>query len=514
MNNGLHKIIPNLIIVLLLGSCYNNSHIRTQRILEPGDKVISSYGSANLYGPSTPHQSDDIGATGTSGLRAGLSYMKYRKGREEGFNIAYGSGGNAYKSFILGYDLRKVNRPLEARPYRSGIYAEFSKILSEGERIKDGEMIQLRPYLMSTTSATNDFYGGIHGLVSFGNIESSRTQYYWDGSHEVLDKTQYIYKPSALGAGLTVGNEMRLGDYLVQTQVDLSYISLRHELDENTYRMLRDDYFLDVEPLNKSGPYMSLGIAMCKAPVSQRNAIKMPLALINYQANSPTGQASLQFDPLTGEALQQKQGSEFLKFDPMTGELIQADPVVFDPLTGLPVTHNPPHSLLSPQERGLLLTKGLRIISLNGMLSSSVIQDIRSDGITVYRGPKVKPAVEIIPYRSIRSIQLEGGPRGFRKGVKSAMMGCGVCIALPLGVSVITGESDMFIIGLLTAPAVGLGTLVFSSLSPDKYKIQFIQTPNRVEDVTYKKHIFTNLVKIYLESGFPDYQITQIRSTP
>ncbi|MBC8377141.1 MAG: hypothetical protein H8E26_13945 [FCB group bacterium] len=486
-------------------------------MLQPGDKIISGYGSINLLGSDSQYESYDIRHGGVSGMRAGFSYLGYRKGFEQGASISYGGGSGSYNSLSIGYDIRKVMNTQQSRPYRYGLQTEFNHILPEiDQRIQGGTVIQLRPYLMSATSELIDLYGGVHGIMSFGDMQSRETIYDWSSSSFAGENYDYSYNVAALGLGVSIGSELRFGEFLLQSQIDASYLSQQHDVNEDDYLYLATlgNGNLELEPMRSSGLYVSLGMAIGRAPKSSQSRIKIPVGYMDTSPSMVTPESGLKFDPYTGMAIPQKSSPTTLKFDPYTGESLHSKPAAFDPYTGLPLENSTPHSLLSPQERSILLMKGLKIVSLNRTASNALIQDVKSNGIVIYRESHGQSILETIGYENIRNIQFEGGKRGFKKGMNSAMISCGLCIALPLSASLLTGEGELFFMGLLTAPAVGLGTLVVSSLQADRYNIHFNPTPSQPTDVEYKKRVFKELIKLYVESGFPTYQLTPNQAQP
>jgi len=519
LNKPLGRLLTLTLCVLLLGGCYNNSHIRTQRILEPGDKNFSGYASANLVGADTDYESYDIRHGGISGLRAGFSYLGYYKGYEQGASIGYGGGSGDYNSLLFGYDIRKVILSDDKKPYRYGLQAELNNLMpKEGEIIQKGSVIQLRPSISSTTSNLNDWYGGIHGLMSFGNIQSVERLNNWSSSSATYTETEieYGYKVSSLGLGVTVGTELRFGAFLVQSQIDVSYLNQQHEVNSDDYSYLQShsDTHLELEPMDNSGVFISVGMAVGQAPESQKIRHLNPLIPLMTQQKSPASEPKLKFDPFTGELIREPAPLKDLTFDPYTGEVITGKSGIFDPFTGLLVVEKKPYSTLTANEQSALVMKGLRIVSINAKPTSLFLQDVKSNGITVYGESQGKTSFETISYKDVRTVRFEGGRRGLSKGLKSAMTGCGLCIVLLLGASILTGEGEIFAMGLLAAPVVGLGTLIMTSTEVDTYELRFIQTPNQQTDNHYKQQVFTQLVKIYIESGFPGYQLTQMPANP
>lgn len=500
-----------------MSSCYNNSHIRTQRVLKPGDKVYSGFASTNIIGTETNYDSYDIRHGGVPGMRAGISYLGYHKDLEQGFNLAYGGGSGDYNSLVVGYDLRKVIYSSKSNPYRYGVHLEVNNLKgSSYDGITGGNVFQVQPYIISTTSVIQDWYGGLHGIMSFGDIES--TEDHWSYTTHNSSELDFKYQVNGLGLGVTVGNEMRLGQFNVQTQVDLSYLSQQHSVHTDDYDAITaafDEEYLELKPMNSSGLFATVGIALNLVPESQQDRSRTSITYVDqpWESSKPTQK----FDPYTGEKIDQQESKETLRFDPLTGLPIPDDPPLFDPLTGLPVEQDKPtnpRSLLTVNERSLLLMKGMRIISLNNIITSALLQDVKDSGLIIYRNSPLGTGIETIKYEDIRNIRFEGGRKGSQQGFKSAATACGACIGLPLAASLISGDGGLFAVGLLGAPVVGLGAFIMTSLDTDDYELSFTALPAGVTDVAYKKQVFSRLVKMYVETGFPDYDLTKVNTRP
>jgi len=513
----LNKFVNILVLVpvlLIVSGCYNNSHIRTQRVLEPGDQVLSLYGSANLAAPEAEYGSYDIKHGGVNGLRIGLSYLGYHRGLEQGVNLAYGGGTGDYHSYILGYDIRKVMQTSGSLPYRYGLYAEMNSLESVyAGAIKGGTVMQFRPYIMTASSRLTEWYGGLHGIMSFGDVRANQYSgdlVYWGDSD--LDY-EYEYSVSAIGLGVTVGNELQLGPILVQSQFDVSYISQKHTMDSDDLEYLlglEDAPSFNLNPLDNSGPVFAVGISACAAPESQKRRIRAPAPIPqSLQDGKP---APERFDPLTGQPITEPATPELKRFDPFTGEIITGEELAFDPFTGLPVQNTlppPDQSFLTPNEATLLRMQGLRVLTINGVPSPGVIQDIRRSGLVISRSIKGEPQLETMAFEHLRSIRFEGGRRGLQKGFKSGATSCGLCVGLPLLASLATGDGSLFFLGVVSAPVVGLGATIVSSLENDTYELSFDPKAGKVISPQYKQQVLTELIKMYLEGGFPSYPLTR-----
>lgn len=497
MNSQSLKFLSIGIACLILGGCYNNSHIRTQRVLEAEDKVVSIYGAMNLIGTETDWQSYDIAANGLPGLNFGLSYLQHRKGSEQGLNISYGFGIGDYPeftSFGLGYDFRKVNLE-SSTPYRYGLHGQYNQILEE-YYYKSSSVIQLRPYVMTVTSEKNGTYGGVHGLLSFGEI--IRLINYWDFDESSV---QYSYQASSLGAGFTLGYEFRVGGLLTQAQADFSFIQQNHEVLSG-YVNLVDRTYLEIEPLDESGLFISFGIAVSNAPKSVKKSRRNSNWMAIPVETQPT-EVPLEFDPLTGEPIFQTKSPKPQKYDPLTGEALPSEPGIFDPLTGELVEPTSSQSLLTPSERILLIRNQLTISSINGFNRVATITDVQSNGLHISYLSNGLATGEVIDFASIKTIHLSGGRKGFTKGLAAAGKTCAVCVVIPLGGAVILGEFELFGIGLTVGPATALASFLLTAMSEDTYHLQFGKAPHWRTDSIYKQRIITALTKTYITSGFP-----------
>ena len=111
---------PILVSIFLgLTACYNNAHLRTQKILEPGEMVYS--GSGILAVIFFNEQ------TGISGLRGEVSMLTGNKTGEKGLYGGVGLGyGGVGLSYIAGYEYKKYMRLDTDLPFKLGIQAELN----------------------------------------------------------------------------------------------------------------------------------------------------------------------------------------------------------------------------------------------------------------------------------------------------------------------------------------------------------------------------------------------------
>ncbi len=155
------QIILLCSILLVLVGCHNNAHLRTQKILKPGEKVYSGSGVLAIGGAEEDW--DNIGNTGVMGLRGEVSMLKGSKDSEAGpyFGVGIGDDG---PGLILGYDYRKYTGQNSGSLKKLG--AQFEVNIGEA-----GQAFHLRPSLTSTTKRGKPYYGGIHGLLATGNLK-------------------------------------------------------------------------------------------------------------------------------------------------------------------------------------------------------------------------------------------------------------------------------------------------------------------------------------------------------
>ncbi len=515
--NRLSQVLLVLVLVIFVTGCYNNSHIRTQRVLKPDEKIISGNVGLNLVAPSIPYEHSSIDESGIAGLRAGVSYLGFHRGYEQGVGIGYGTTENGFEDYMFSYDIRKVQTTTKSRPYRTGLHVELNSLSSSGDN--EGQVFQFRPYMISTTSENKIWYGGIHGLFSFGDISASKRLSIRTNNYSYSHPTvAYEYSISSLGIGATVGNELRFWNLLFQTQLDFSIINQRHELTDDRILDLDIDSDFYAEPLNVTGPVITIGMAFHRAPSSQKPEPHQSLTAtssIGLSSVPPQEKQESRFDPFTGELITPTQPAGPVKFDPFTGEPIDPDTTPkYDPLTGNLVSEAPgtskqsPYSLLKPGEKFALALKELKISTLNGKATPAQVIDLTDVGL-VYQREIAQSTTITIPYAHITQISFQGERRGFAYGLKAAATSCGVCIGVPLGLSILTGEYELLGAGILGAPVAALGSAVLGSLSRDSYELRFMLPPPTLTPSAYRQQMLVQLVRMYIDSGFPSYDLIQ-----
>jgi len=202
------QIIFLCFFLLVLVGCHNNAHLRTQKILKPGEKAYSASGVVAMGGAEDRY--NNISNTGVMGLRGEVSMLKGGKDLEAGpyFGVGIGDDG---PGLILGYDYRKYTGQSSGSPKKLGTQIE----VNIGEA---GQTFHLRPSITSTTKRGRPLYGGIHGLLAIGSL--TEHEYGYNYRDIEID-----YRFNSLGAGLTAGAEfLTFANNSIQLQVDVSMV--------------------------------------------------------------------------------------------------------------------------------------------------------------------------------------------------------------------------------------------------------------------------------------------------
>jgi len=333
MNRNIHhsQIIFLCFFLLVLVGCHNNAHLRTQKVLKPGEKVYSGSGVLAMGGAEEDW--DRIRITGVGGLRGEVSMLKGGKGSEAGPYFGVGIIMDEGPGLILGYDYRKYTGQRSGSPKKLG--AQFEVNIGEA-----GQTFHLRPSLTSTTRRGKPFYGGVHGLLAVGNLMDVLEWEAYDSSGYYFEHYEKIiyYRFNSLGAGITAGAEfLTFNNNSIQLQVDVSLVKNSFSTDAEL-----PDIDMDMEnvtwtswhELEKWGTHDdelmpmvtgSIGMSFFKPDPTSKEPFE-PLPTPSYN----TGQTQTQpvFDPETGEKI-----SGGIRFNPETGEAIIE--TQFDPETGV-----------------------------------------------------------------------------------------------------------------------------------------------------------------------------------
>ena len=318
--------------LLVLVGCHNNAHLRTQKILKPGEKAYSGSGVLAMGGADEDW--NGINNTGVMGLRGEVSMLKGSKDSEAGPYFGVGIGDDGL-GLILGYDYRKYTGQNSGSLKKLG--AQFEVNIGEA-----GQAFHLRPSLTSTTKRGKPYYGGIHGLLAAGNLEGRlEWEAYASSEYGYVYYEEWIdYRFKSLGAGLTAGAEfLTFNNNSIQLQVDVSLVKNSFSTDAeppdtdmenvNWASWLDDNGNIDEAFESHDDELMpmvtgSIGMSFFKPDPTNKESFE-PLPTPSYN----TGQTQVQavFDPETGEKI-----SGGMRFDPETGEAIVE--MQFNPETG------------------------------------------------------------------------------------------------------------------------------------------------------------------------------------
>jgi hypothetical protein len=315
--------------LLVLVGCHNNAHLRTQKVLKPGERAYS--GSGVLAVGGVEENWDNINNTGVMGFRGEVSMLKGGKDSESGPYLGFGGNSNAEEfGFIAGYDYRKYTGQSSGSPKKLGAQIEVN--ISEM-----GPVFHLRPSITSTTKRGKPFYGGAHGLLAVGNLNDHLEWESYDssGNYEWYEKA-IDYRFNSLGAGLTAGAEfLAFDNNSIQLQVDVSLVknSFSTDAEPPDIDMENVDWasWDDGDEEERWGSHDdelipmvtgSIGMSFFKPDPTNKESFE-PLPAPSYN----TDQAQPVFDPETGKKI-----SGGVRFDPETGEAIIE--MQFNPETG------------------------------------------------------------------------------------------------------------------------------------------------------------------------------------
>ncbi len=347
VNKQMKKSTPGLLMLLFLiglAGCYNNAHLRTQQLLEPGERVVSGSGVLALgmmsYGA--------LYYTGVSGFRGEGSYLTGKRWGESGPYIGLGLNLGAL-DIIAGYEIKRYIGLNTALPWKLGLQAEGNLNFGTSYWGSDeGFARHLRTFFTSTTTKERPFYGGLHGLVSLGSLESYT---YWN---ELVGYDEYEYpiieqrwgnvgyQFFSFGAGVTAGCELISPTRSIQVQVDASWVRGHFSSEEYTPYY----YYLE-SPSPFSSTWMltgSIGVNFFRPRSSPRRPAGpypvLPVSPQEVPKSATPGEDQPRYDPVTGLPVEaEPEAPAQPQFDPETGLPIKAEPESpaqpqYDPETG------------------------------------------------------------------------------------------------------------------------------------------------------------------------------------
>jgi len=378
MNRNIHhsQIIFLCSFLLVLVGCHNNAHLRTQKVLKPGEKAYSASGVLAMGGEDEGYR--ELNNTGIMGLRGEVSMLTGGEDSESGPYLGLGAGEDG-PGLILGYDYRKYTGQSSGQAKKLGAQIEVN---FSGA----GQTFHLRPSLTSTTKRGRPFYGGVHGLLAVGRLmdrlewETIDTSYYWNYEYH---EQEFDYNFNSLGAGLTAGMELlAFNDNSLQLQVDVSLVKNSFNTDaeppvidmenvewfswEEEYYEYGGDFSHSDDPvLMVTG---SAGISFFK-PDPKMIAPLEPFPVPSYRPLAPPPEKII-YDPETGLPVPSEPEEPKVEFDPETGEMIQKDTETsYDPETGgliktnREIIHDPETGLQVPAKPTLKTSDGTILFS-------------------------------------------------------------------------------------------------------------------------------------------------------
>ena len=317
MNLLKNKIIPVFYLqFLVIIGCHNNAHLRTQKLLKPGEKSISISGVLPAGGVIEGQGRTLNEETGVVGVRGEVSYLKGNVDSESGPYLGFGFHRD-YPGFILGYDYRKY---LKSRKQKLG--GQFEINLTEF-----GPLFHLRPSFSSVTSDSWPIYAGIHGILANGKLKTWTNEIrfdYLDSNGDTtrlyIDEKKIDYSFTSFGAGVTLGFEINTVNNSFQFQTDISLV-------KNSWL---SDYDHGINPENIISYYWYLE----KDLYDGFSHSDDPALLVSVSAGmnffKPGKNTSPTFEPMPIPSKSTKQ----IIYDPDTGEKISDNDLQFDPETG------------------------------------------------------------------------------------------------------------------------------------------------------------------------------------
>ena len=304
---------------LVIVGCHNNAHLRTQKLLKPGEKSISISAVIPAGGVIEGQGRALDDETGVLGFRGEVSYLKGKIDSESGPYFGFGLNApweSNLPGFILGYDYRKY---LESRKQKLG--AQFEINISEY-----GPLFHLRPSFSSVTSDSWPIYAGIHGILAQGRLKTWTDGFIFDyldsngdtRKHLIDEKIDYNF--TSFGAGVTFGFEINTVHKSFQVQTDISLVknSWFSEYDHgiNPESIISPDWYWEEDIYE--------GFSHSDEPALLVSASAGMSFFKPGKNTSPT------FEPMPIPSKSTKQ----IIYDPDTGEKISDNDLKFDPETG------------------------------------------------------------------------------------------------------------------------------------------------------------------------------------
>ena len=300
------QIIFLCFLLLVLIGCHNNAHLRTQKVLKPGEKAYSASGVLAVGGETRYGRLD---YTGVPGIRGEVSMLTGREGGEAGPYFGIGLGPE-FRGYVGGFEYKQYRIFGSGAPKKLGIQGELNYTPKRGWDAY-GSTLHFRPSFTTTTTKEQYAYGGIHGVLARGSLVD-------------ISNRNIAYDFNSLGLGITAGVEYLFLSSSIQIQIDASLLRNTYDPSDEYSIYDTDNFDFDEESQSTFLLTGSAGVSFFKPDPTNKESFE-PLPAPSYN----TGQAQAQpvFDPETGEKI-----SSGLRFDPETGEAIIE--TQFDPETG------------------------------------------------------------------------------------------------------------------------------------------------------------------------------------
>ena len=319
MNLLKNRVVPIFYLqFLVIVGCHNNAHLRTQKLLKPGEKSVSISGVIPVGGIIEGQGRTLNEETGVVGVRGELSYLKGNVDSESGPYLGFGFHRD-YPGFILGYDYRKY---LESRKQKLG--GQFEINFTEF-----GPLFHLRPSFSSVTSDSWPIYAGIHGILAQGRLKTWTDEMEFDyvdlngdfQNYRIDEEIDYNF--NSLGAGITLGFEINTVHNSFQLQTDISLVKnswfsdydhgINPESIISPVWYFREDIYEGFSHSDEPALLISVSAGMSFFKPEKDNGVTFEPMPIPYKNTK-----QIIYDPDTGEKILNND----LQFDPETGERI------------------------------------------------------------------------------------------------------------------------------------------------------------------------------------------------
>ena len=227
--------------MFLFFGCYNNSHIRTQRVLQESERVFSVSASYNALGNIDNRRVSNIeNATSryidhiqpyapVAAIRTEISILEGYKSGELGFYL--GGGLNAMvdgPTGLVGGEFNKYLHLKRTRPLKAGVSLELNR--SDNGRFALHSIQSIK----TTTTKKSPLFFGIHSIFTKSNMEEEYNYYLdnpgaswfaggWDSNHSSYERI-VKYEQGTRGLGFSSGVERFFGNASLIVQVDFSFV--------------------------------------------------------------------------------------------------------------------------------------------------------------------------------------------------------------------------------------------------------------------------------------------------